>query len=116
MAEEKVERREHSTKSNLYGGHGDLKFDYLLGDDDLAGRAKMYAKIKMEPGALLGFHEHKGETETYYIVSGEGVYFDGVKKEIAKPGDVFHCENNTGHSLENTGKDELEFIALILPA
>ena len=92
------------------------KFDYLLGDDDLAGRAKMYAKIKMEPGALLGFHEHKGETETYYIVSGEGVYFDGVKKEIAKPGDVFHCENNTGHSLENTGKGELEFIALILPA
>ena len=88
MAEEKVERREHSTKSNLYGGHGDLEFDYLLGDDDLAGRAKMYAKIKMEPGALLGFHEHKGETETYYIVSGEGVYFDGVKKEIAKPGDV----------------------------
>lgn len=114
MAEEKIMRRETKYRGKLHGGRKDAIFDYLLGTDDLAGRDAMFAKIKLEPDGLIGYHEHNGETETYYILSGEGIYNDGEKNYLVKPGEIYHCENGKGHSIENVGKDFLEFIALIM--
>ena len=52
--------------------------------------------------------------ETYYILSGNGVYVDNGEEIPAKEGDVFFCEDGDGHGLKNTGERDLVFVALIL--
>ena len=77
-------------------------------------RSRSYAKVTIEPNCTLGFHEHHGETETYYILSGEGSYNDGEKSYPVKAGDVTFCPDGTGHALDNTGDTDLVFMALII--
>lgn len=104
---------EHS--EHLHGGNGEIKIEYIIGSDDYAGREGEFMMVTIKPGDSIGFHEHKGETESYHILSGEGVYFDGEKTYYAKSGNTFHCVDGKGHSIENNGKEDLVFIALVLP-
>ena len=87
----------------MAGGKGHVIIEHLLGEAELDGKCGLYAKVTIEPGCTLGFHEHHGETETYYILSGEGSYNDGEKSFPVKTGDVTFCPDNSGHALDNTG-------------
>ena len=69
---------------------------------------------KMAGGKGHVIIEHHGETETYYILSGEGSYNDGEKSFPVKTGDVTFCPDNSGHALDNTGDTDLVFMALII--
>ena len=71
----------------MAGGKGHVIIEHLLGEAELDGKCGLYAKVTIEPGCTLGFHEHHGETETYYILSGEGSYNDGEKSYPVKAGD-----------------------------
>mgnify|MGYP002275609945 CR=1 FL=1 len=87
---------------------------HLLGEAELDGKCGLYAKVTIEPGCTLGFHEHHGETETYYILSGKGLYNDnGTEVEIGA-GDVTYCAPGEGHGLKCLGNEPVEMIALIL--
>ena len=66
----KVERVE-----NMCGGKGHVIIKHILGEKELNGKCGLYAEVVIEPGCSLGYHEHHGESETYYILSGEGEYF-----------------------------------------
>ena len=98
----------------MAGGKGHVIIEHLLGEAELDGKCGLYAKVTIEPGCTLGFHEHHGETETYYILSGEGSYNDGEKSFPVKTGDVTFCPDNSGHALDNTGDTDLVFMALII--
>lgn len=65
-------------------------------------------------GCSLGYHEHHGETETYYILSGEGEYDDNGVKRPVKAGDITITPDGKGHGLTNTGDTDLVFMALII--
>ena len=77
----------------MAGGKGHVIIEHLLGEKELDGKCGLYAKVTIEPNCTLGFHEHHGETETYYILSGEGSYNDGEKSYPVKAGDVAHRQN-----------------------
>jgi quercetin dioxygenase-like cupin family protein len=98
----------------MAGGKGHVIIERLLGAKELDGKCGLYAKVTIEPNCTLGFHEHRGETETYYILSGEGSYNDGEKSYPVKAGDVTFCPDGTGHALDNTGDTDLVFMALII--
>ena len=52
--------------------------------------------------------------ETYYILSGKGLYNDnGTEVEIGA-GDVTYCAPGEGHGLKCLGDEPVEMIALIL--
>ena len=74
----------------------------------------MFSRVTIPAGCELGYHEHHGESETYYLLTGKGVYSDNGKEIEAKAGDVFFCDDGNGHGLKNTGDEELSFVALIL--
>ena len=57
---------------NMCGGDGEVKIKHILGEKQLNGKCGLYAEVTIEPGSSLGFHEHHGESETYYIISGKG--------------------------------------------
>lgn len=96
------------------GGNGHTLVEPLLGEKELAGQCGLYAKVSLEPGCSLGYHEHHGESETYYILSGKGAYNDNGAIFEVKPGDVTFTASGSGHGLENTGKETLVFMALII--
>ena len=57
---------------NMCGGKGHVIIKDILEGDELKGKCGLYAQVTIEKGCSLGYHEHHGETETYYILSGEG--------------------------------------------
>lgn len=61
-----------------------------------------------------GFHEHIGETEPYYIISGHGTFIDNDKTRIpVGPGDACLIECGQGHGFENDSDEELVMMALV---
>ena len=98
----------------MCGGEGYTSLENLLGEKELDNKCKMFAKVTIEPGASVGYHEHHGDTETYYFISGEGLYNDNGVEIPVKPGDVTYTGDGFGHGLKNTGNQDLVFVALIL--
>ena len=99
---------------NMAGGQGHALIKRLLDEKRLNGKCRLYAEVTLEPGCSLGYHEHHNESETYYILRGEGDYNDNGVIRPVKAGDVVFCDDGEGHGLLNNGKEDLKFIALIL--
>lgn len=110
----KAQEREIVKAERVNGGAGYILKEALVSKEELGGHCKMFSRVTIPAGCELGYHEHHGETETYYILSGTGVYNDNGKEVPAAAGDVFHCKDGGGHGLVNTGKYDLSFVALIL--
>lgn len=110
LKEHEVVRKEHAN-----GGKGHIIIEHLLGADQLQQQCGMFAHVTLEPNCSLGYHEHHGNGEAYYITKGKGLYSDnGVEVEV-KAGDVVFCPDGEGHGIENISPDEnLEFTALIV--
>lgn len=106
--------REIIKAEHVNGGAGYILKEALLNDHERGAHCKMFSRVTIPAGCELGYHEHHGETETYYILTGKGTYNDNGKEIPARAGDVFLCEDGSGHGLVNTGKYDLSFVALIL--
>ena len=107
--EREIVKAEHAN-----GGAGYILKEALLTGEDLGQHCRMFSRVTIPAGCELGYHEHHGESETYYILSGEGEYDDNGTKRIVKAGDVTHTPDGCGHALANTGDTDLVFMALII--
>ena len=93
---------------------GEIVIEKIL-DAELSDKCGLYAKVTIPAGSSLGYHEHHGNGESYYIISGEGVYDDNGVKRTVKAGETTWTGDGSGHGLDNTaGKEDLVFIALIV--
>lgn len=99
---------------NLAGGNGEVIKKHLLGPAELNDKTRMFAEVTLPPGASIGFHEHRGESETYYFLAGTGTYDDNGEVRAVGPGDVTFTPSGKSHGVANAGTTDLVFIALIL--
>lgn len=99
---------------NLFGGKGHVLRQQFVSEEEMGGRNKIFAKMTIEPGCSMGWHVHKGTSEAYYILSGEGKYDDNGVCRTVKAGDVTFTPDGKGHSIENEGTADLVFIALVI--
>ena len=99
---------------NMAGGQGHVLIKRLLNEKQLNGKCGLYAEVTLEPGCSLGYHEHHNESETYYILRGEGNYDDNGRIRPVKAGDMTFTPDGKGHGLTNTGDTDLVFMALII--
>ena len=104
-------------KANAQGGNGSIYTYNIVEEDELYGHGRMYARIVVPPGSSIGWHVHHGETEPYYILSGEGMFTDsdGTVSKVV-PGDCCIIEPEHGHAIANEGDEDLVFMALIYNA
>ena len=58
----------------MRGGPGQAVMTNLC--DELPKNCRVASVIHLEPGHGIGYHEHHGETELYYILTGSGVVND----------------------------------------
>lgn len=100
-------------KENANGGKGPMYIKHILGAGELNSKVKMFAEVTIPAGSVLGYHEHHGESETYYIISGEGEYNDNGTNRMVKKGDYTFTPSGSGHGIANTGSEDLVFMALI---
>lgn len=101
--------REHAN-----GGKGKIIIQPLLSEEELSGKCRMYARATLPVGSSMGEHTHHGDGECYHILSGHGFYTgDGVTREVG-PGDTTFCADGHSHAIENTGDEDLVFMALII--
>lgn len=96
------------------GGPGVITFTQIVDAAALAGNGRLFNIGVLKPGHAVGYHQHKGEMEIYYILEGEGTYDDNGVKSPVKAGDVTVCHDGEGHGLVNTGSHDLKMVALIL--
>jgi quercetin dioxygenase-like cupin family protein len=78
------------------------------------GLVPTYIKATLKSGCSLGLHQHNGNSEAYYILSGKGIYNDnGVLTEV-EAGDTTFTADGESHGLENAGSEDLVFMALVV--
>ncbi len=77
-------------------------------------KVKMFALAELKPGEEVEYHVHTGESESYYIISGKGLYNDNGDEFEVLPGTITFTPSGNGHGILNTGDEMLTFIALIL--
>lgn len=100
--------------NNMRDGKGDIVITHLTDKDTLGKYCRLFAEIIVKPGDSIGDHPHYGEKEIYYFISGSGKAHDDEKICDIQAGDVMVTPDGHSHSVENTGKEDLIYIALIL--
>lgn len=99
----------------MFNGEGEAEMHVILnGADEMYNKGRVFNHVFLAPGAEIGWHVHKGDGETYYILSGKGEYSDNGSIITVGPGDVTFVDEGEGHSMKNIGVEPLEAIALIL--
>lgn len=95
-------------------GVGAILIENIL-DEELADKCALYARVTIPAGSVLGYHEHHGNGESYFILSGEAVYDDNGAKRTIKAGDSTWTPDGSGHGVDNSlGKEAIVFMALIV--
>lgn len=96
------------------GGKGHILIENLITPAEMKDKCQMFARVTLEPGCSLGYHQHKGNNETYHIIAGSGLYNDNGTQITVKEGDTTFCPEGEYHGIENTAGKDLVFIALII--
>lgn len=91
---------------------GSLK-KVLVGKDDLVvGRVMMINWAKLPVGKAFEAHYHEDLDEVFVIMSGEAEIKVGDEVEKLKAGDAVVIPMKSVHVMVNTGKVDVEYIAL----
>lgn len=68
----------------------------------------------IHPGGSIGMHTQNSGDDMNYILSGEGkAICDGVEEEL-KPGVMHICPKGSGHSIINTGEEDLVMLTVVV--
>ena len=108
--------------NGLAGGRGTVHMYHIVSKEELNGHGRLYARVVLPSGSSVGWHQHVNDTEPYYILRGEGDFYEGTSGDGERihtrvtAGDVCTIEVGQWHSLENNSEGELEFMALIYNA
>jgi len=101
-------------KEQMRGGKGSVEILHIFKQEELKGKARLCAKITLEPGCSIGLHQHDNEEEIFYVIQGKGTVDDNGTLSEVKAGDAILTGNGASHSIENTGDSTLELMAVIL--
>lgn len=99
---------------NLKGGKGYVTVVNFFQMEDFLGKGRLYGKSIIKPGNSIGYHNHEGDQEAYFILKGMALYNENGNETILGPGDLTICRDGESHSIEALGDEDLEYIMLIL--
>ena len=80
-----VRKTEVNVVEHARGGEGSVEFHHIVSAEELNGHGSLYAMAILRPHSSVGWHQHVGNTEPYFILKGHGVFVDndGTRTEIA---------------------------------
>lgn len=102
------------TRSAMRGGEGEVFIERLWEPGvEMKSGNRLFARMRLDPGASVGFHRHEGEEEVFYILRGEVEADDDGEIVRLKAGDTILTGGGAGHSVKSVGDEPLEMIAVI---
>ena len=105
---------EVSLRTNMRDGPGTVRIEHFWQKHELKGKTRLCARLTLDPGTRIGFHDHVDEEEIFIIQSGQGRVQDGDELVDVGPGDTILTGDGAGHALECVGETPLVFVALIV--
>ena len=93
--------------ANFKGGEGEA---LVRMHNDALGKV---AQITLPVGASIGYHTHEDSYEVIYVLSGSGTCYDGDQVYPVSAGMVQYCPQYDGHSIVNTGTEDLRLLDII---
>lgn len=81
---------------------------------ELPENVRLFATIRLIPGASIGYHVHENETEMFYFAEGEGIVKDDETEKAVSAGDSMLTFPGHGHAVENNGDKDLVLVAVIV--
>lgn len=96
------------------GGKGEIYFHDWLTSGEAYSLGRVFSKLVIPPGCSIGVHQHIGEFEAFYVLSGQARVTDGNMVYTLKPGDMNLCREGDFHGVENAAKEDLVLMALIM--
>lgn len=110
----KSDQMRKETISNMRGGKGEVELLHLVERNMLANKARLFAKLTLKPGVSIGPHKHENEFEVFFVLAGEGVFYDNGHPTHVKAGDVCLTMSGETHSIENPYGEDLQLLAVIV--
>ena len=102
-------------REEMRGGDGKVKIEHLWDEkNELKAPTRLMAKITLEPGCGIGFHNHDNEEEIFYIIKGTAEADDNGETVILNAGDTILTGNGAGHSIKCAGDEAVEMTAVIV--
>lgn len=105
---------EASTREAMRGGTGTVRIEHFWSQEELKGKTRLCARLVLQPGSSIGFHEHVGEEEIFIVARGQGRVTDGDRDVLVGEGDTILTGDGAGHAVEAVGDEALELIAIIV--
>jgi mannose-6-phosphate isomerase-like protein (cupin superfamily) len=97
------------TLQNVRGGEGPVLAQKILSPE--AGSAiKGIGITRLPPGSSVGWHEHHGEEDFYFCLSGEGIVLDHDQEKPFTPGTFQITRSGQAQAIRNTGSVDLVFL------
>ncbi len=100
-------------REKMRGGEGSVTI-HALEKALLPDTARLFARLVIAPGCSIGEHQHTGETELFYFVSGRGVVTDDGVEVAVSAGDTMTTPDGHSHGVVNTGDEDLVLVAVIV--
>lgn len=92
---------------NFKGGEGSVGMKAYADDNCRIMR------VVVHPHSSLGWHQHAGNSEIVYILSGQGkVKVEGGFEELT-PGTCHYCAEGQFHAIMNDGEEDLVAFAVV---
>lgn len=87
---------------NAKGGVGEVTMEHYIDEKLINDKIVMYAKVTINPGCCLGYHQHVGNCETIVVLSGTAEYNDMGVKSVLHVGDTVFCADGDWHQIGNS--------------
>jgi mannose-6-phosphate isomerase-like protein (cupin superfamily) len=102
--------------SAFHGGKGTAQYRRALGPSVFATAWAFVDHIVLPPGASMGPFSYRGIAQFYYVMSGEGAASLSTRgqqdRAAVRAGDAVPIQLGEVHSIENTGTQPLELMAV----
>lgn len=105
---------EGKVMENPRGGHGKMTAFPFDAVKQFGGQVKMFATVEVQPGTMIGYHQHVDDMEIYLMLDGSAVVSDNGTMDILNSGDMLITKKGESHSLENKNNEPVYFIGIIL--
>lgn len=110
----KKHSHEDILKPQMRGGEGTVTIQPIADGEELPEKCRLFGTIHIPVGASIGMHEHVGECEMFYVLSGDPIIIDDEKEYTAHPGDCILTHSGHKHGVKNVGSEPVVMVANIV--
>ncbi|MFC1542189.1 cupin domain-containing protein [Candidatus Latescibacterota bacterium] len=106
------DRRLLKPTSNAHQGKGDILFRRLWSNESFLTNWEFIDHCVLPPGTSIGYHQHNGIEEVYYLMSGSGRMTVNDVTTNVKTGDAIPCTLHDSHGLYNNSDRDIELLVI----